>query len=263
MKVIAIGTLKGGTGKTTMAFNLSGVLAEDSKVLMVDVDPQCNLSNNAGINIAMSNTFSSRELFADPPYPPEKLIVKHPIAALPNLDVIPSNIYLIETENSMINQPARESRMENYIETYRAELEEYDYVIIDTNPSMGLINQNAFLAADSILLISDVDNNSRIGVELFMFLWKKIARALKKENNIKALILNRADVRTTLTGDIWEYYKDEEDLKNLLVEPPIKDRIAFRRSALKKVPINLYPQGKESAAEMRKLVQSLKERGVF
>lgn len=263
MKTIAIGTLKGGTGKTTLAFNLSGVLAEENKVLMIDVDPQCNLSNNAGINIAMSNTFSARELFADPPASPAQLIVKHPIPELPNLDVIPSNIYLIETENGMINKPARESILANYIDTYKEELSEYDYIIIDTNPSMGLINQNAFLAADSILLISDVDNNSRIGVELFMFLWKKIAKALKKENNIKALILNRADSRTTLTGDIWEYYRDEEDLKGLLVEPPIKDRIAFRRAALKKVPINLYQAGKESTAELRKLVEALKERGVF
>lgn len=263
MKIVSVGTLKGGTGKTTMTFNLSGVLAEKNRVLMLDVDPQCNLSNNAGINIAQTDTYSSKDIFTGGDAQPEDLIIKSPIKGLPNLDIIPSNIYLIEAEMNLNSRPARESILKNYIEDNIEQFNSYDYIIIDTNPSMGLVNQNAFYASDSVILVSDVDNNSRIGVELFMFLWKSTLKALRKKNNIKALILNRADNRTTLTGDIWEYYKDDEELTSLLTEPPIRERIAFRRAALSKIPINLYKDGRESSEEIHRLVKSLKEKGVF
>lgn len=263
MKTISIGTLKGGTGKTTITFNLAGALAENSKVLMLDVDPQCNLSNNAGINIANANSYSSKDIFSNESIAPQTLVVKNPIPSLPNLDIIPSNIFLIETELNLINRAARESVLANYIEENRDFFEQYDYILIDTNPSMGPVNQNAFTASDSIILVSDVDNNSRIGVELFMFLWKRIAKAMRIENNIRALILNRADVRTTLTGDLWEYYRDDEDLSAILVEPAIREKIAFRKAAINKIPVTQYKEGKESAREIYELIDALKARGVF
>ena len=263
MKIISIGTLKGGTGKTTMTYNLAGALAENSKVLMIDVDPQCNLSNDAGVNIANTDSYSTKDIFTDENINPEKLVVKKPIDSLPNLDIIPSNIYLIETELNLTNRAAREAILMNYFDENKDFFNQYDYVLIDTNPSMGPINQNAFAASDSVVLVSDVDDNSRIGVELFIFLWKRIAKAMRIPYNIKGLILNRADSRTTLTAQIWEYYKNDEEMSELLVEPPIKEKIAFRKAVLEKTPITKYREGKDSAKEIFELVDSLKAKGVF
>ena len=81
MKIISVGTLKGGTGKTTITFNIGGALAEKHKVLLIDMDPQCNLSGACGINVADRNHYSSRDIFRDDidDNRPELLVVKSPI----------------------------------------------------------------------------------------------------------------------------------------------------------------------------------------
>ena len=263
MKIISIGTLKGGTGKTTMTFNIAGALAEKSKVLMIDVDPQCNLSNDTGIDITRASSYSAKDIFQVNPPSPEELVISSPISLLPNLDIIPGNIFLIETELNLTTRAGRETILNNYIEDNEEFFSRYDYIVIDTNPSMGPVNQNAFYASDSIILVSDVDNNSRMGVQLFMFLWERICKAMRIKSNINALILNRADDRTTLTGDIWEYYRDDDELSAILIGQPVHERIAFRRAALKKLPINLYKEGKTSAEEIYSVVKELKERKVL
>lgn len=263
MKVIAIGTLKGGTGKTTITFNLAGALAEKYKVLLLDIDPQCNLSNNAGVDITQQNTYSSRDIFETPGVKAEDLVVKQPIEGLPNLDIIPSNILLTATELHISSRSARERILQNYIEDHIDFFNQYDYVMIDTNPSMGIVNQNAFLAADSVVLVTDVDDNSRIGLQLFMYLWEEIRHDLRKENNIKALIINKADMRTTLTQDIIDYCQDDEDLSQILVPQIIRSKVAFARSALQRVPVTLYKDGEDAAEEVRAVTNIMIERGVF
>ena len=170
---------------------------------------------------------------------------------------------MIETELNLGNPAARESILKYYIEDHKEFFNQYDVILIDTNPSMGPINQNAFNASDSVVLVSDVDDNSRIGIQLFMYLWGKICRDLRREDNIKALILNRADIRTNLTGNIWDFFSNEEDLSNILVKPAVKEKIAFRKAALERKPISLYKDGKESAEEIKQLIAALEERGVF
>lgn len=263
MKIVSVGTLKGGTGKTTMTFNLGGALAENSRVLLMDIDPQCNLSNNTGLNIAMQDIYSSRDIFENPQISPELLVIRNPIPGLPLLDIIPSHIRMIESELNIGTRAARERILEYYIDDHREFFENYDYILIDTNPSMGPINQNAFNASDSIILVSDVDNNSRMGIQLFLYLWGRICSAMRRENNVKALVLNRADFRTNLTGDIWEYFRTDDELASILTEPAIRERISFRRAALQKVPVTLYKEGRDSAEEIRQLIANLKVRGVF
>ena len=263
MKVIAVGTLKGGTGKTTVTFNLGGALAEKHRVLLVDIDPQCNLSNNAGVDITEQDTYSSRDIFETPGVLPEDLVVNCPIEQLPNLDIIPSNILLTATELHIGSRAARERIMKNYFEDHKNFFEQYDYILIDTNPSMGIVNQNAFLMADSIILVTDVDDNSRIGLQLFMYLWEEIRNDLRKPNNIKALVINKADMRTTLTEQIMEYCQEDEELSEILVPQTIRAKVAFAKAALKKLPVTLYKGGEEAAEEITSVVNILAERGVF
>lgn len=266
MKIITVGTLKGGTGKTTTTFNLAGCLAEEHKVLLIDCDPQANLSQDCGIDITNQTAPSIKSVF-DSYLAPEKTVVRSPIAELPNLDVLPSNIWLTETEMMMVNRSGRERILDNYMADNRKFFERYDYIICDTNPSMSVINQNAFFIADSIVLITDISKNGLTGIELFDYLWSKAAKDLRKENNIKAVLLNNSDQRTTLSRELLEYCQYDKDLKELLVLPVIPQAIRIKETSVEHKPINVYePPQKDVSKEreiFREVVAALKKKGVF
>ena len=263
MKVISCGTLKGGTGKTMVAFNIAGLLAENHKVLLIDNDPQCNLSDSAGIDTANQDIKSVRDIYEDPKVDPASVIVKAPVKELPNLDIIPSHLRLTGTEMQLVSRAGREQILGHYIEDHRDVFEEYDYIINDTNPSMGIINQNAFLAADAIILVSDVSRKAVQGAQLFMYLWEESRSNLRKADNVKALIINNFDQRISLSGQLKEYYKDDEDFANLLVDQPVPNRVKLKDTELKYKPINiLYPKSEECDV-FREIVKELYEKGVL
>jgi len=272
MKVIAIGTLKGGVGKTMTTFNLMGVLAENKRVLGIDVDPQCNLSNNIGINIAEEDVFSCLDIFESTNIDPETLVVKSPIEELPNLDIIPSSIRLVATELRIGGRAGRERILLNYIEDHMDFFKQYDYVLLDTNPSINIINQNAFLAADSIILVTDVDENSRVGLKLFVDTWDAIRHDLRKENNVKAVILNKGALRNNLTDAMQNYLENDETFAPLYVPQMLRTKDVYKYAAIAKMPMNLYQtvcprKDREPATdalyEIRNVVDMLTDRGVF
>ena len=106
------------------------------------------------------------------------------------MDIICSSIQLTATEMQLVSRAGREQILKNYIDDNIKFFREYDYVIIDTNPSMGIINQNAFYVADNILLVTDVSYNGIQGAELFMYLWEKARNDLRKADNISAFFIN-------------------------------------------------------------------------
>lgn len=240
MKILSVGTLKGGTGKTTTAFNLAGCLSENNKVLLIDCDPQANLSQDCGIDITDTRLNSVKSIF-DNGTEPMYTIIKNPIENLQNLDLIPSNIWLTETEMSLVNRSAREKILYNYIFLDNKDIFlKYDYIILDTNPSMGIINQNAFFVSDSILLITDISKNGLTGIELFDYLWSKACKDLRKENNVKALLLNNSDVRTNLSKELFEYCQNNDGINDILIEKVIPQSIKIKETSVMHKPINIY-----------------------
>ena len=262
MKIITIGTLKGGTGKTTTTFNLAGCLAEFYKVLLIDCDPQANLSQDCGLDITDQSANSIKSVF-DAYLAPYKTVIKSPIKELPNLDLLPSNIWLMETEMMLVNRAGRESILANYFEDNKDFFSQYDYVICDTNPSMSIINQNAFYLADSIILVSDVSMNGLTGIELFDYLWSKAARDLRKKKNIEALILNNADNRTKILKELVEYCEQNEDLNKWFVKPVISQSVKIKETSLEHKPINLYLKNSRECSAYVELINNLKEKGVI
>lgn len=262
MKIITVGTLKGGTGKTTTTFNLAGCIAEENKVLLIDCDPQANLSQACGMDITDQTVNSIKSVF-DSYSEPEKTVVRNPIKELPNLDLLPSNIWLTETEMVLINRAGRERILDNYIADNRKFFNQYDYIICDTNPSMSVINQNAFYIADSIVLVSDISENGLTGIDLFDFLWEKSRRDMRKENNIKAILLNNSDNRTKLPEDLVEYCQDDEEKKELLVLPIIPQAIRIKETTLKKKPINIYQPNKKEHTVFTEVIENMKKKGVL
>jgi len=265
MKIITIGTLKGGTGKTTITFNLGGALAEKHKVLLLDVDPQCNLSAACGINVADRTHHSSRDIFIEDNSTsrPDQLVFKSPVAELPNLDIIPSHMLMTAVEFFMVNRSAREWVLFNYFEDHKEFFEQYDYILIDTNPSMGIVNQNAFTLADSIVLVTDISEDGIAGVELFCHLWENIRKALRRPDNVKALVINAADRRISLTKELKEYCEDHEDLQGLLIDQMIYNKVIYKDARLVHKPVNVMKGGKAAAADISAVMNELFEKGVF
>lgn len=275
MKVTAVGTLKGGTGKTTVLFNMAGVLAQTSKVLVIDLDPQCNMSSSCGVNIARRERRSSKDIFdQNANFTPDELTIKAPIPELPNLDLIASHMLMTAVEFFVVNQAAREKILENYILDNKVFFEQYDYVLLDTNPSMGVINQNAFNVADSIVLVTDVGEDGIAGAELFCFLWENVRKSLRKPDNVKALVINQADRRLNLTKELREYCQEDEDLMPLLIGDMIYGKAIYKDARMANKPVCLLGSERslstkqrqaaiDATADVTNVVAALTERGVF
>ena len=263
MKTIAFGTLKGGTGKTTVAFNIAGILAEEHKVLMIDMDPQANLTDTTGVDTTVHDGVSVREIFDNPKVEPEKVIVKEPMWQFPNLDIIPSHILLTANEIRLVNAAAREHYLQRWIERNENYLSQYDYIILDTNPSMGVVNQNAFVAADSIVLVSDVSRKAIQGAQLFMYLWGEAAEALQIDDKVKALVLNNNDRRTNLGRYLMEFYQDDEAFESLILPHTIPSKVDIKSTELKFLPINVTSPNSDSCEAFRLVINDLKNKEVL
>lgn len=264
MKIVAFGTLKGGTGKTTVAFNIGGILAEEHKVLFIDVDPQANLSDNVGVDIADQDGWTVRNIFSDPTETkPSNVITKSPMWQLENLDIIAGHIRLTATELQLVAKAGRERIIQKWIERNKKELEQYDYIIFDTNPSMGIVNQNAFLASDKIVLVSDVSMKSLTGAQLFTYLWGEVCENVDAENRVSALILNNFDKRTVVSREIKEYYQKDEEFKDILIDTVVPSRVEIKNTETSFLPINITAPNSDSCEAFRSIISELKERKVL
>lgn len=264
MKVIAFGTLKGGTGKTTVAFNIGGILAENHRVLFIDIDPQSNLSDNVGIDTTDQSGATIRNVFSNPNHTrASDVITRQPMEELPNIDIIASHIRLTATELQLVAMAGRERILQRWIDRNKDVLSEYDYIIIDTNPSMGIVNQNGFMAADKIILVSDVSNKSIQGAQLFTYLWGEACENLDITDKTSALILNNCDRRIGLTANIKEFYMDDEEFGKLIVNTTIPSRVDIKSTEVEYLPINITAPNSDSCEAFRSVVAELKERKVL
>jgi len=261
MKIITMATLKGGAGKTMNAFNIGGILAEKNKVLLIDVDPQCNLSSNVGIDITDRDAVTIRDVFEKLPKEQpnaDDLIVKEPIEELPKLDIIPSSIFLFKTEKKLVTKSDRERILEKYLEKNQDVFKRYDYIIIDTNPSMSFTNINALLIADDIILSCDVSNNSLTGAELFCELWDETREELGKEDNISALLISNYDGRSNLAKDLVEFTR-EGSLKDLLLKNKINTTVKLKETEVFHKPINVQNPRHPACQQYRDVINELKK----
>lgn len=265
MKIISIATMKGGAGKTSFTFNMSGMLAADKKVLLVDADPQANLTDATGVDITNIETPSIKNIFDGVSIEPQDLVIKEPIESIPNLDIIPSSIFLYDSQDKLYMQPNRERFFFNYICDYIDYFSQYDYIICDTNPSMDLINQNIFFATDNIVLIADCSYHSYLGLQLFQYMWSQKRTVMRKEDNISAVVINMYDKRAQVSKDMYDYIGDPEGpFSGYRLNTYLPTDTKIKASVMYHQPINkLMGESNKSSKAIRSIISELQQRGVL
>lgn len=199
-KVISVSNQKGGVGKTTTAINLaSGLAILEYKTLVIDADPQANATSGVGFDPRSIKT-SIYECIIDDVDP--KSIILNTLT--PFLDLLPAHIDLVGAEVEMISLPNREKMMRKVIMSIR---EDYDFIIIDCSPSLGLITINALTASDSVIIPVQCEYFALEGLGKLLNTIKIVQSRLNPELDIEGILLTMYDNRLNLSKQVAEEVK--------------------------------------------------------
>lgn len=205
-KIIAVANQKGGVGKTTSTVNLGASLAQlGSKVLLVDIDPQGNATSGVGINKADMDQCIYNVLVED--LPAEEVCVP---TGIENLDIIPATIQLAGAEIELVSTMSREIKLKRSLNKLKVD---YDFILIDCPPSLGLLTINALTSADSVLIPVQCEFYALEGLSQLLNTIRLVQKHLNKDLMIEGVLLTMLDARTNLGLQVIEevkmYFQDK------------------------------------------------------
>ncbi len=196
-KIIAIANQKGGVGKTTTSINLAASLGVlEKKVLLIDADPQANASSGLGIDVE-SVEIGSYQVLEHSATPTEATVS----CSAPNVSVIPAHIDLVAIEIELVDKENREYMLKQALESVK---DQYDYIIIDCAPSLGLLTLNALTAADSVVIPIQCEYFALEGLGKLLNTIKSVQKIHNPNLDIEGLLLTMYDSRLRLSNQVVE-----------------------------------------------------------
>ena len=248
-RVIAMCNQKGGVGKTTTAINLGAALAEfDRRVLLVDFDPQGALSVGLGVNpLELDRTVYN--LIMEPDVTVDDVLLK---TNVPGMDLIPSNIDLSAAEVQLVGEVAREQALQRVLTPI---LPDYDLVLIDCQPSLGLLTVNALTASHGVLIPLECEFFSLRGVALLMQTIDKIKERLNPELQLDGILATMYDARTLHGREVLA--RVVERFGNRVFHTVINRTVRFPETTVAGEPITSYAPSSSGATAYRQLAKEV------
>jgi chromosome partitioning protein len=232
-KVIAVANQKGGVAKTTTAINLAASLAmADQRILLVDLDPQSNLTSGVGLKDRATAAGTVYDAILQDDRAAATFVMP---TAVDHLSLLPANRHLTGAEIELVGLPDRERRLRRVLDVLRAD---FDYIFIDTPPSLGLLTLNALVAADSVLIPLNCEYFALEGIADLLATLDRVREALNPALALEGVLLTMYDDRTNLgqqvSRNIREYFADQ------VYQTVIPRNIRLGEAPSHGVPVILY-----------------------
>lgn len=253
--IMAVVNQKGGTGKTTTCENLGfGLAMEGKRVLLVDTDPQGSLTIALGHprpdGIPVTLTDLMTKVIQDQPIGPREGILPHE----EGIDLIPANITLSGMEVSLVNAMSRETVLRQLLEPLKSQ---YDYILLDCMPSLGMLTVNALAASDQVLIPVQANYLSAKGLEQLLQTVSKVKRQINPKLRVEGILLTMVDYRTNFAKELSALIRDTYGSRLKVFESDIPRSVRVAETSVEGVSIFKHDPGGKVADAYRSLTKEV------
>ena len=251
-RIIAVANEKGGVGKTATVVNLGAALSkENQSVLIVDMDPQSAATRGFGIEVSEENP-TIYEMITEPEaYSFEDVVVQ---TKWKNIHVLPSNADLSGAEVELVEIEGRENRLKDVMATVNGN---YDFILVDTPPSLSLLTVNVFSYADEVLVPCQTQPYAYSALDELFDTIEAVRDAINPDLNVSGIVATFFDPRTRISKDILALLKTEERTRDLLLNSVIRTNTTLAESAYVGKPIVFFRKGSRGTQDYQALAKEV------